>query len=105
MSISFRRVLHAPHETPVRFPAPPAGPNRRRGTAKWQIGWDSLIDGTGKEVYADQVRRVNLHAFYCDEQILVTTRDDDPALEDAQGILVFVREDDMDDKLERYRVS
>ena len=93
------------------------------GTTKWQIAWESLIDGTGKEIYADQVRKVDLSVVYCDEQIIVVTaattskeeeKKDSSAnntssalltVSEAQDILVFVREDDMEDKLVRYRVA
>lgn len=71
----------------------------------WQIAWESLVDATGKEVYADEVRNIELFVYYCDEQLLVTTSSGSSNLNDKESILVFVKDEAMDEALERYRVA
>ena len=80
-----------------------------------QIVMDSMLDGTGKEILAgteDNIRRVDLHIEFCDERAIVavvppedgTTRSS-PLEENGKHILVFVKEDDLDEKLDSLRVS
>ena len=87
-------------------------------TVEWNIVWDSMTDGTGKELLAgkaENVQRVLLHVCFADEQVLVAVVP--PSIEnpserrkdifegDGANILVFVKEEDLDDKLERLRVA
>jgi hypothetical protein len=76
---------------------------------------DSMVDGTGKEILAgteESIRRVDLQIYFCDERAIVGVvppenggaRGD--ALEsDGSNVLVFLREEELDDKLDQMRVS
>lgn len=96
--------------------------NIMQGTAKpssgisgseMQIIYDKMIDGTGKEITAgtdDNIRRVDLEVAFCDERAIVVVMPDDntnsKAIDnDGKRILLFVREDDLDEKLEELRVN
>jgi hypothetical protein len=79
------------------------------------IVMDSMLDGTGKEILAgteDNIRRVDLHMEFCDERAIVavvppedgTTRSS-PLEENGKHVLVFVKENDLDEKLDSLRVS
>lgn len=80
-----------------------------------QIVMDSMVDGTGKEIMAgtdDNIRRVDLQVAFCDERVIVAVMppgDDDanakPLDEDGKRVLLFVKEDDLDEKLEELRVN
>lgn len=79
-----------------------------------QIVMDKMIDGTGKEITADtddNIRRVDLEVAFLDERAIVVVMPDDdnantqPLDDDGKRVLVFVREDDLDEKLEAYRVN
>lgn len=97
-----------------------SGAPARLPVADWKLVWDSMIDGTGKEVLAgkeENTRTVHLHVYYSDEQIIVAAvppeADDDGGgdyeglLRDNRGqhVLVFVRDEAMEDKLEALRVA
>ena len=92
---------------------------------QWDITWNSMIDGTGKELIGnsnDDVRRVpTLHMLYGDEQIIVasmrqpertpssTATNDEKMLDTlpspaVESILIFVRDTEMEDKLTALRV-
>lgn len=84
------------------------------GGSDVQIVMDSMFDGTGKEIMAgtdDNIRRVDLEVAFCDERALVVVMPDDensngkPLDDDGKRVLLFVREDDLDDKLEGLRVN
>lgn len=80
-----------------------------------EIVYDKMFDGTGKEIMAgtdDNIRRVDLDVAFCDERAIVVVMPDDnsnaniKALDnDGKRILVFVKEDDLDEKLEGLRVN
>jgi hypothetical protein len=79
-----------------------------------QITYDSMVDGTGKEILAgteDNIRRAGLQIYFSDEQVIVAAvppedgglRND--LFEDGgKNVLVFIREPELDDKLETLRV-
>jgi hypothetical protein len=83
-----------------------------------QITMDSMVDGTGKEIMAgtaDNIRRVSLQVELVSEPVLVmvvpnmkenkSTRRSDPLQDNGQHILVFVKEDELNEKLDALRVS
>jgi hypothetical protein len=79
----------------------------------WTITWESLVDGTGKELIAGtKPRNVDLRVLFCDEAFLVCAAvlngENDrstPLLHDnGEDLLVFVREGSMEDKLDALRV-
>mmetsp|Transcript_1696 Transcript_1696/g.3860 ORF Transcript_1696/g.3860 Transcript_1696/m.3860 type:complete len:428 (-) Transcript_1696:165-1448(-) len=81
---------------------------------KLRIDVDSMTDGTGKELLppGEKSRIVDLDVYFSDERAIVAVvppfendADTDPLRKDGQNILVFVREDEMDDKLDSLRVS
>jgi hypothetical protein len=96
------------------------------GEEQWNITWNSMIDGTGKELIGssnDDVRHVpTLNMLYGDEQIIVaymtpperftsrttdsndTTQQHSPISPAMESILLFVREIEMEDKLTALRV-
>ena len=96
------------------------------GAELWDVTWDSMIDGTGKELIGrdnEDVRHVpSLHMLYGDEQIIVasihqtdqgTTRtvsidtmDEKQTITTpaAESLLLFVREMEMEEKLTALRV-
>jgi hypothetical protein len=81
---------------------------------QWDISWDSMIDGTGKELISGSPgteRKVpTLTMLYGDAQILVasltssSTTGTDPFVVSPESVLIFVREMEMDDKLIALRV-
>jgi hypothetical protein len=82
-----------------------------------QITMDSMIDGTGKEIMAgtaDNIRRVPLHIYLADESVILAvvppTNDNSSVREDpmeAKGahVLVFLKEDNLKERLDSLRVS
>mmetsp|Transcript_1698 Transcript_1698/g.3864 ORF Transcript_1698/g.3864 Transcript_1698/m.3864 type:complete len:425 (-) Transcript_1698:234-1508(-) len=81
---------------------------------KLRIDVDSMTDGTGKELLppGEKSRIVDLDVYFSDERAIVAVvppseddDDTDPLRMDGQNVLVFVREDEMDDKLDSLRVS
>lgn len=77
--------------------------------ANWKIVWDSMIDGTGKELLAGRVENsqtVWLNVCYCDGQVLLATLPGKTIVDDqGQHVLLFLREANMDEKLEALRVA
>jgi hypothetical protein len=80
----------------------------------WKLVWDSMIDGTGKELLAGKeqnTRIVLLDVYYSDEQVIVaavpgtTTPTQDPLEDKGKHVLVFVRDDALDEKLVALRVA
>ena len=80
-----------------------------------QIVMDSMVDGTGKEILAgtdDNIRRVNLQIYFCDERAIVAVVPPEegdglranPLEDNGKNVLVFIRDDEMDDKLNALRV-
>lgn len=79
-----------------------------------QIVMDKMVDGTGKEIKADNqdnIRRVDLEVAFFDERaiVVVMPNEDDenakPLDDNGKRVLLFVREDDLDKRLEDYRVN
>lgn len=85
------------------------------GGSDVQIVMDSMFDGTGREIMAgndDNIRRVDLQVAFCHERVIVALMppDDDsanakPLDDDGKRVLLFLKEDDLDDKLEELRVN
>jgi hypothetical protein len=89
---------------------------------KLVITMDSMIDGTGKEIMAgtaDNVRRVPLHLYVANENVIVavvppSTNNNnnnnnilrkDPMEANGANLLVFLKEDQLNEKLDSLRVS
>lgn len=76
-----------------------------------QIVMERMVDGTGKEIKADEVRRVDLEVAFCDERAIVVLMPDEdnenakPLDDNGKRLLLFVREDELDEKLEGLRVN
>jgi hypothetical protein len=88
--------------------------DRGEDVAAMQITYDSMIDGTGKEVLAggeDNIRRVGLQVYFADEEAIVAVVPpesgfrDDPLETNGSNVLVFIREKEFDEKLDALRVS
>jgi hypothetical protein len=91
----------------------------------WSITWDSMIDGTGNQLLSgkkENVKTVDLQVYYSDPSVLVavvppkSSEDGDSAVDsrmlrsdpleqDGAHVMVFVREEDLDGKLESLRVA
>ena len=92
----------------------------------WSITWDSMIDGTGNQLLSgkkENVKTVDLQVYYCDPSVLVAVVPPkasgadsgsvvdvkalrpDPLEQDGAHVMVFVREEDLDGKLESLRVA
>jgi hypothetical protein len=91
----------------------------------WSITWDSMIDGTGNQLLSgkkENVKTVDLQVYYADPSVLVAvvppkssedggtavaskTLRSDPLEQDGAHVMVFVREEDLDGKLESLRVA
>ena len=79
-----------------------------------QITYDSMVDGTGKEIMAgtdDNIRRAGLQVYFSDEQVLVAAVPPEDGkvrsnlLEDGgKNVLVFIQEPELDEKLDALRV-
>jgi hypothetical protein len=91
-----------------------------------QIVMDRMVDGTGKEISAgtmDNIRRVTLQVELMSEQVLIMVvprsigrndgnsnseviqRRNDPMEDNGKHVLVFVKEDNLEGKLNSLRVS
>jgi hypothetical protein len=94
------------------------GSRSEMGVTQWTIVWDSMVDGTGKEVLAgkaENTRIVNLQVYLADARVLVgvvppneqqpAVLREDPLEDNGKHVLVFLREDDLDEKLELMRVA
>ena len=88
--------------------------NRIDETTEWSIVYDSMIDGTGKEISAgtdDNIRRVKLQVYFADPYAILAVVPpeagvrDDPLENNGVNVLLFVREDDLDAKLDKMRVA
>jgi hypothetical protein len=82
----------------------------------WQVTWESMIDGTGKEVLAgfpENSRNVGMQVLYCDDSVVIAlalnekerAQRNDPFEASGKSVMVFVKVDDLDDQLERLRVA
>jgi hypothetical protein len=81
----------------------------RDGVTEWNVQWDSMVDGTGKELLAgkeENIKAVPLRVYYSDEMAIVASRPcDDPWQGNGENTLLFLREDDLENKLEALRVA
>ena len=78
------------------------------------ITYDSMIDGTGKQITAgmdDNVRKLDVHIAFCDENVIVAVVPsengsvrEDPFENNGANILFFAKEEELDLKLEALRV-
>jgi hypothetical protein len=79
-----------------------------------KIIWESMMDGTGKDIAAgkdEDKQRVDLQVYFSDENAILGvvppkeggTRVD-PMESNGSHVLLFVREDNMDDRLDSLRV-
>jgi hypothetical protein len=82
--------------------------------AMWKINWESMIDGTGKELAGkDQSQQsVDLQVYFADTNAIlavVPSSDGevrkDPLEVNGANVLLFIREDDLDEKLDALRAS
>jgi hypothetical protein len=86
------------------------GSGMTKAEGEWKITWDSMIDGTGKELLADKeenTRLVELKVQYCDETMIVANvpGDENPLAENGKNVLLFIRDENMEEKLETLRVA
>eukprot|EP00535_Pseudo-nitzschia_heimii_P005637 CAMPEP_0197191510 /NCGR_PEP_ID=MMETSP1423-20130617/23530_1 /TAXON_ID=476441 /ORGANISM="Pseudo-nitzschia heimii, Strain UNC1101" /LENGTH=377 /DNA_ID=CAMNT_0042644169 /DNA_START=123 /DNA_END=1256 /DNA_ORIENTATION=+ len=79
-----------------------------------QIVMEKMIDGTGKQIDAgteDNIRRVNLEVAFFDERAIVVVMPDadnedaKPLDDSGKRVLLFVREEDLEERLESWRVN
>mmetsp|Transcript_1357 Transcript_1357/g.3138 ORF Transcript_1357/g.3138 Transcript_1357/m.3138 type:complete len:347 (-) Transcript_1357:82-1122(-) len=77
-----------------------------------QITMEKMIDGTGKTIDAgtdDNIRRVDLEVAFSDERAIVVLMPGgdtaNPLADNGKRVMLFVKEDDLDEKLEGYRVN
>jgi hypothetical protein len=83
------------------------------GSDKIQIVMDSMVDGTGKELLAGKdVRTVDLQIAFCDPSVIVAVVPEDKGRarsdvfqDDGKHVMVFVREEQLEEKLDALRVS
>ena len=88
---------------------------KEREGVRMEISYTSMVDGTGKEILAgkeDNVKRVELDVWFANEKALVCTV---PSDEDGNGdplsggdgsnLLLFLKEDDLDESLEKLRAA
>lgn len=86
------------------------------GTAKLNIAYGSMIDGTGKVIpapsgAADGIRRAELDVLYADDSVVACSmpaedgQEEEPLTGDGSRVLLFFREDDLDGQLNKNRVS
>jgi len=90
--------------------------NDKGSNADVQIVMDKMFDGTGKEILAgtdDNIRRVDLQIAFCDERVIVAVvppegknKDNtiNPLDNDGKRVLLFVKENKLDEKLDALRV-
>lgn len=91
---------------------------RQEDVFEWRLTWESMLDGTGKEVLAgkeDNVRQVDLQVYFASPSVVVavvppetddvSVRRADPLEESGKHVLLFVREDNLQTQLEKFRVG
>ena len=93
--------------------------NKGQTVVDWTISWDSMTDGTGKELLSgtdENVRVVPLQVYLSTPAVVIgivppdlenptSVYRDDPLQDNGKHVLVFVREDNLEDKLEILRVA
>uniref|UniRef100_A0A7S2I456 Uncharacterized protein n=1 Tax=Helicotheca tamesis TaxID=374047 RepID=A0A7S2I456_9STRA len=93
----------------------PPGGTGEKGKTKFRIEYNSMIDGTGKEILAgkeDNVKIVDLDVLFADDKVMVCVvppvegeEKQDPLGENGSKVLLFFQEDYMNDKLEKLRAA
>lgn len=91
---------------------------RQDDAVEWELTWDSMVDGTGKEILAgkeENIRRINLQVYFSSPSVVVAVvppdesdvsiRRADPLEEDGKHVLLFVREESLQGQLEILRVA
>ena len=91
--------------------------SRQDDAVEWRLTWDSMLDGTGKEILAgkdENVQRVDLQVYFCSPSVVVAIvppdtdnvaiRRADPLEDNGQHVLVFIKEDNLQEELEKLRV-
>jgi len=84
-----------------------------REGARLEVKYQSMIDGTGKEILAGgDVKVVGLDVWFANEKAMVCTipgddeeGGDDPMSGDGSNMLLFVAEEDVDGQLEKLRAA
>ena len=86
-------------------------PGEREGV-RTSISYTSMIDGTGKEILAgkeDNVKNVGLDVWFTNDEALVcavpSEDGSDPLASDGTNILYFVKEENLDEELEKLRAA
>jgi len=90
-----------------------SGSSSDREGVRMEISYNSMVDGTGKEILAgkeDNVKRVELDVWFANEKALVCTvpsEDGEDSLSSGDGsnLLLFLKEDDLDESLEKLRAA
>lgn len=81
----------------------------RDGVTDWNVSWESMVDGTGKELLAgkeENVKPVPLQVYYSDPEVIIASRPcEDPWQGNGENLLLFLRENDLDTMLEALRVA
>jgi len=90
------------------------------GRTNIKIRYDSIVDGIGKQLNAgteEDKRFVNLDVLYADEEVIICvvppaadTKNADGTIdallgEGGKNVLLFLKEDEMEEKLELARVA
>ena len=85
-----------------------------REGVRMEISYNSMVDGTGKEILAgkeDNVKRVELDVWFANEKALVCTvpsedgDEEDLLSGDGNNLLLFLKENDLDESLEKLRAA
>ena len=92
--------------------------NHHRECVRMEIAYNSMVDGTGKEILAgkdDNVKYVTLDVWFATDKALVCTtvpddddddeEEEDPLSGDGSNMLLFLVEDDLDEALEKLRAA
>lgn len=94
-----------------------------REGVRMQISYNSMVDGTGKEILAgkaDNIKYVNLDIWFANEKVIVATvppsvedqdgspyggYEEDPLKGDGSNVLFFVGEENLEEQLEKLRAA
>lgn len=84
-------------------------PKKKSKSTKITLTYTSVVDGTGKELIANKSseRTVPLRLLFADTEAIIATTDDDDQTDpwsDPSNLLLFVGEDELDERLEALRV-
>eukprot|EP00546_Thalassionema_frauenfeldii_P015007 CAMPEP_0178913426 /NCGR_PEP_ID=MMETSP0786-20121207/10834_1 /TAXON_ID=186022 /ORGANISM="Thalassionema frauenfeldii, Strain CCMP 1798" /LENGTH=309 /DNA_ID=CAMNT_0020586163 /DNA_START=171 /DNA_END=1097 /DNA_ORIENTATION=+ len=103
-----RNTLYGKCQVPKVSGIKAASASNNDSSSPWVIEWQSMIDGTGKEILPGKDKRIiNLDVPFADSSTIVAVvpkedgkKCDDPLESNGANVLLFVREDEMDEKLE-----